>query len=304
MFKKITLNGIGLSKFSKIIWYLRDVKLPQRQELSYINFCIHSERLYDDTVYKSLLRFSKDVLSLTGSKITVCVSSPLCPLVREPIIKNNSSLDVFTARVKDVANFAQIGYHGHFYRENENKNIQISRDNYDKDIVREQIHREMEWFKIAGIYPKVYVAGWWFLASDIVLDLERFGIKVDVSVREGRGDTFGGKYLDDVSVPQCGKPFILPPSKNIVEIQSIFGPVMPTLLMKGYLSKYLDKNKTENLFFIFPLHDWDIPKHYRHLLSNIVELCRHKESIGWMDILKMRDLYLTKSRGTGESIRV
>lgn len=278
-----------LSKLPKLMWYARGVDLPSGQAVSYLNFCVHTEMLYDERVYQALLKFAKDFFVLTGKRITVCVSTPVCPLVRDAMAKNNFTDEDFASRIRELAGHADIGYHGHFYREDREGFVRISKINYDKDLVVSAMRNEIGWLKKAGANPRVYVAGWWFMTSDIVLELERLGIEVDVSVRKGKEDTFGARYLDNDKIPDYGKPFILPPSRNILEIQSIFGPVMPSTIMKGHLSQYMKNGARGNsLFFIFPLHDWDVPKYYKNILSNVEELCRAGEAVSWMNVLDMR----------------
>lgn len=288
------LKDIVLDKFTKLVWYLMDVDLPSREIPARINICVHTEMLYDELVFDALLGFSKGFLGLTGKKMAVCVSTPVCPLVKNAMKNMAVARDVVAERICEVSKFAEIGYHGHFYREGANALEQISHDNYDRDTVIRQIKGEIDWLMDIGIAPRIYIGGWWFLTSDIVLELERAGITVDVSVRKGRRDTFGGKYLEDAVLPPCGKPFLLPPSKRIIEIQSIFGPVMMTSIMKGHLSRYLCDKKDEPMSFIFPLHDWDIPKYQRNLSANIASLNESVGSVEWADIMDMRDSFFSE----------
>ncbi len=280
------------SKLTKIAWYFGNVKLPQRQGLSYLNFCIHTEVIYEDRTYQALLKFSKDFKELTGKRITVCISTPICPLVRKGLVENKLSEKLFSDRVLDMTRHADVGYHGHYYPKGTTTFDHMRRSDYNKDLVTKQIAQEMAWFKNIGISPKTYIAGCWFMMEEMVLELEKWGIEVDVSIRRDKGDTFGGVYLDISEVPQYGRPFILPPSKNIVEIQSIFGPVMIPAIMKGHLSRYMRSDIGSAQSFIFPLHDWDIPRYYHNIWANVRELHRHKDKITWASINEMRDMYL------------
>lgn len=295
----MAIADLLLNKISRIGWYLKDVGLPVSSELSYINFCIHSEVIYDKATCEALLRFSKDFHDLTGNRITLCVTTPLCPMVRDKMREKGISEDDFRSNVLSLSASADIGYHGHFYLKTRSGILQVSSANYDKGAVCGQIAEEMSWFDNLGIRPQVYVAGWWFLKEDIILALENFGIKVDVSVRKYCRDTFGGKYLFDAGIPEYGSPFILPPSKDIVEIQSIFGPIMRPPIMKRHLLRYLAGGALSERFFIFPLHDWDVPRYYRNILLNVRELCKFDHTVRWMDVLKMRDICREKIRVNG-----
>ena len=289
-------------KIMKLLCYFRRFDLPFRRGKLYLNFCIHSEVIYDDRTYEAILKFSKQFNALTGKKIVMCVSTPICPLVEKSLEERGLSREKFESRVLFLSNFAQIGYHGHFYPKGEEIIHHMRRATYDKDLVTGQIQREMRWFNTIGLKPKIYVGGCWFMMKEIVLELERVGIMVDVSIRKGKTDTFGAMYMDPSKMPDYGVPFILPPAKNIVEIQSIFGPVMPPPLMKFHLSKYADISGDEDLLFLFPMHDWDMPKYYGNIWANVEELTRAGGSIGWMDVLEMREHYLNKLvKGTSEN---
>jgi hypothetical protein len=281
-------------KISKALWYFKEPSLPRTEAPSYLNFCVHTERLHDNSVFDALLAFAADFNRLTGSRVAVCLSTPACPMTEGALAESGFCEDEFAQRVLAIREYADIGYHGHFCRQGLCVPDQISPDNYDRDVVLKQIDAEMRWFEGLDIRPKIYIAGWWFLTEDIVSELEARGIEVDLSVRKGRPNTFGTSYLDDDEVPEYGRPFILPPSKNIVEIQSIFGPVMDRRVMKGHLARYLKEAAWEEAFFIFPLHDWDIPKYRRNIWANVLELEKFKDRIDWMDILKMRDRYLER----------
>lgn len=279
-------------KFIRIVWYLANMDLPRRRAISYVNFCIHTEVMYEDGTYAALLKFAGDFNALTGKKITVCISTPVCPLVRQGLVENGLSENAFRERVLNMAGHADIGYHGHYYPEGTTTFDHMRRADYDKDLVVGQIAREMEWFKNIGISPKTYIAGCWFMMKEMVVELERWGIAVDVSIRRDKCDTFGGVYLNESEVPHYGRPFILPPSKTIVEIQSIFGPVMAPAIMKGHLSRYMRFDIESTQSFILPLHDWDVPRYRRNIWANVRELHRHKDRIAWASVMEMRDMYI------------
>jgi hypothetical protein len=277
---------------AEVIEHLGDQALPPRDAPAHVNFSIHCECVYDDRVYASLLKFAGDFNALTGKRIAICVSTPRSPLAGTMMAKRGFSEGEFEARVSDLAGSAEIGYHGHFRPLEKDGPWEIPKLEYDEKAVVEQIGKEMQWFRNIGISPKVYVAGWWFLTAGIVRELERSGIAVDSSVRKGKADSFGGRYLDDAEVPEPGRPFILPPSKGLVEIQSIFGPVMAPVFMKRHLWRHLERDTKEDLFFVFPLHDWDIPHYYRFIRANMNEVSKFKTAVDWMDILEMREVYM------------
>jgi len=283
-------------KFGKLWKALTCGIFPRRDGVSYFNFVIHCEKIYDDIIYRGLLAFAKEFFELTAKKIVICVATPFCPVVAREL--HGNARNIFADRVLKLGEYAHIGYHGHFYKEEDGVISQISAKNYDADMVMRQMREEIGWLKRLGLSPKIYVAGWWFLTDDIIIELERSGVLVDLSVRKGKADTFGTKYLDDRNIPEYGEPFVLPPSRLIVEVQSLFGPVMPPFIMKYHLAQYLCGKNRGDLFFAFPLHDWDIPKYYSNILSNVIML---KKSLGghmdWMNIPDMREAYMSKNGG-------
>lgn len=286
------IKEIFIEKLSKAAWYLKGPALPDLKEPARINFCIHTEMLYEDRVAEALLAFARDFNGLTGTKIAVCVTTPECPMTGDAMSTRGVSDSLVADRVSEIARYARIGYHGHFYRRGRSGLEQISKSNYDKEVVIMQIGKEVGWLKRLAIDPRIYIGGWWFLSADIVVELERAGIRVDASIRRGKTDTFGGRYLADEAIPSCGRPFMLPPSNDIVEIQSVFGPVMPRPIMNGHLSRCMSNDAGKPLYFIFPLHDWDIPKYHRNLWSNVKALSNSKTSVLWTDIMAMREMFL------------
>jgi hypothetical protein len=231
--------------------------------------------------------------------MAICVTTPLCPPAGDSAAKAGVTAEEFASRIIALADCAEIGYHGHFYDAGRDGPKQISGSVYDKGLVVRQIDNELDWLNGIGIRPKIYIAGWWFLSEDIVLELERRGIETDHSVRKGRADTFGARYLTDANVPDCGRTFFLPPSRDILEIQSLFGPVMAPPLMRAHLSPYMERYGDEELFFVFPLHDWDVPKYGRNIWSNVMELTASTGNVRWSGIDDMRRLAMRGATGRG-----
>ncbi len=283
-------------KVSKMIWCLTDQSLPERQAPMHLNFIIHCEVFYDKNTSDSLFSFAKEFNLLTGRRMAVCISTPRCPYVKRSMEKGRYAEGEFANRLLALSKIADIGYHGHFYiNAPDGGLVQISHLNYDKDTVTRQMREEVGWLRSAGLSPKIYTAGWWFLKEEIVLELERLGFVVDGSIRRGKRDTFGSRYLEDSEIPAAGMPFILPPSRNILEIQSAFGPVMVVPLMKWHLARLMKENMDTDSFLLFHLHDWNVLESYRNVLKNLNELSNFNKAIRWENLPDMRELYSSKN---------
>jgi len=287
---------IMLKKIPKAVWYLAKGDLPGRTGVSYVNFCVHTEMLYDEKTYLHLLKFSRNFNALTGNRTTLCVTTPLSPCVKKEMKRLGVHEKSVAERLSELKKTSEIGYHGHFYDDTGVDLKEMSAENFDERAVRNQMASEIKWLTACGVTPKIYTAGWWFLNSRIVRMLETFGIEMDSSVRKGKSDFFGGRYLGEDEVPPYGKPFILPPSSNILEIQSIFGPVMPPFFMKAHLSGYLEIDREKDIFFVFPLHDWDITRYGGSINANVSALDKLKGRFEWMDMTGMRNVWLKKEK--------
>lgn len=273
---KVKYNVFELvSKFDTFKGYARSIPAN-------VGLCVHCERTYDDAIYNKMLNFSRFFKHLTGKRLIVCVLTPLNPLLDRAMKNVGFDQKLYKGRVEALSEFCEIGYHGHFYRKEKNGGFtQINGGSPYIDTAKAQIKQEITWFHKHGFKPYQYVAGWWFLNEGIILQLESHGIEVDFSIRRSGEDTFGGRYLDEDKRPFVGKPFILPPSRNIIEIQTVFGPISHPYIVRKHLIPYMQYEPGEKTYLVFSIHDWDLLNYYREIKNSVEFVAVDSRDFKW-----------------------
>ena len=152
----------------------------------------------------------------------------------------------------------------------------------------------MQWLRDIGFDAKAYVAGWWFLTDEIILQLEQEGIEVDCSIRQKHLDTFGDKYVKDESVPPRGEAFLLPPSKNIVEIQSVFYPVEHPRRSLRHLADTMRHNPDAPLFLAIPCHEAEALHFTREVMSNVECFKEADKAFRWTPVDEQRAIIIQR----------
>ncbi len=286
-----------------LLWTFSYSPEIRRKKPININFVFHAESIANKKIFGKLMDFCKKFLNHTHAKVTLCITTPYCPQTQCQLKEFNITIGEYEKRVRDVSGFAEIGYHGHFFRrithknesselysellKNKNKEIlPISHLNYDSSLIKEQMHAEFNWLKEQNIYPITYVAGWWFLTDDIIKQLEDFGIKVDCSIRRNHTNTFGKKFVEDDKISQRGEPFILSPSKKIIEIQSVFYPIEHPRATYLNLRNVMNFRPDKELFLVFPSHEGELLEFNREFWANIKMLTK-LDHIKWTNLSEM-----------------
>jgi len=255
-----------------------------RSEPAVVGFSVHCEKIYDGVIYRALLQFSKYFFGMTGKRLIVCTHSPLNP-VTQYVIKNIGLKEAeYKERLDSLREFCDLGYHGHFYRKKkEGEYSTINEYSPHSDVAVGQIRQECGWFRDNGFTPRKYIAGWWYLNKDIVLELEAQGFETDFSMRCSGKDTFGCKYLQEDERLPVGDPFILPPSKRIIEIQTVFGPTSHPYRVGQLLGRFMRYGKDRKIYFVFSMHDWDLLIFDREIRASIEFVTRARESFQLSD---------------------
>ncbi|MFH1996797.1 MAG: hypothetical protein ABIJ27_07400 [Candidatus Omnitrophota bacterium] len=242
-----------------------------------VGLSVHCEKLYDGAIYAKLLRFSNFYRELTGRKLIVCAHSPRNPVTSYVMRLIGFSDEEYRRRLEALGEFCDIGYHGHFYRGKKDGEFAVINGNSPHaDIAVEQINKEFDWFHANGFYPRKYIAGWWYLHPEIIRALESKGIELDFSIRRSGTDTFGMSYLPDYKRPPLGEAFILPPSKKVVEVQTVFGPTSHPYRIGKLLADPMSYGRGKRIYFVFAIHDWDLLAYYREIKSNIEFITRDR----------------------------
>lgn len=275
-------------------------ELPARPVPLRVNVVVHAERLARPEAFRSLRAFARDFRRERGVPITCCVITPRCPWAALQLRQEGLDDAGYAARVRDLAEDADIGYHGHFFREAASPGA--ARETYDRDfggggeaffaeeweyrldpvgprshdagVVERQMAGELAWFSAQGIAPKVYLGGWWYMTADLAALLESHGFLADCTIRKGHPDTFGGRYLPDGEVPERGTPWMLPPTRGVAEIQSVFYPVdSPRRLAPSYRALF-SGGPAEPRAVALPLHEGEIACYGREIRAHLDLLSR------------------------------
>ncbi len=263
---------------------LPPLDLPARETPLRVNVVVHTERLARPDAFEAMLAFARAFRQERGVPLTCCVITPRCPWTAIQLRQEGLDEAGYAERVAALASEADIGYHGHFFREAASP--EAARKAYDHDfggggesffadeweyrldpvgprhhdgaVVERQMAEEMAWFSGQRIQPKVYLGGWWYMTADIARLLERHGFEADCTLRKGHPDTFGGRYLPDQGIPSRGEPWMLPPTRAVAEIQSVFYPVdSPRRLAPSYRDLFA-AGPLERRSVALPLHEGEI----------------------------------------------
>jgi len=285
--------------------FMQPIKLPARRERIRINFNFHVEDIADTETYIAFREFVKGLADAAQAKPLLCVTTPHCPQTRCQMKQNHLCEEEYEERVKELARYSEIGYHGHFFSKKKGKLDgavaewigdmlysmawadglnPMGSSNFERAVVENQMREEIAWLKGIGIEPFAYVAGWWFMNEDVALLLEQNGIKIDFSVRQRHPDTFGGRYLQNGSLPPHGEPFILPPTKGVIEVRSVFYPVEHPRRSKEFFRDTVVHSPDSPLYVVFPSHEGEAIHFSRELMDNALATRRMKGIFEWQDL--------------------
>ncbi|MFH1905591.1 MAG: hypothetical protein ABIK53_08760 [bacterium] len=274
-----------------LLWTFSSFPEIQRKKPININFVFHTEAIANKRIFDKLIDFCKKFLDYTHAKPTLCITTPYCLKTELQLDEFGITTQEYTKRVKSVSEFAEIGYHGHFFTSLSNKHtlVPINHLNYNFQLIKEQMKKEISWLQKERISPITYVAGWWFLTDDIIEQLESFEIRIDCSIRRNHTNTFGEKFIEDNKIPQRGEPFILSPSKKIIEIQSVFYPIDHPRLTLNKLKNVIDFRADKELFLVFPSHETELLEFRREFWASIKVLTK-LDYIKWTNLSEMNTL--------------
>ena len=278
-----------------MLWTFSSFPKVHRKKPININFVFHTEAIADKMIFDKLTDFCKRFFDYTHAKVTLCITTPFCPQTQRQLDEFNITIGEYEKRVRVISEFAEIGYHGHFFIDSSGM-VPINHLNYDFRLIKEQMHSEFKWFNEQELAPMTYVAGWWFLTDDIIEQLEGFGIKVDCSIRRNHTNTFGKKFIEDDKIPQRGEPFILSPSKEIIEIQSVFYPIDHPRLTLNKLKNVIDFRVNKELFLVFPSHEIELLDFNREFWASIRMLTK-LDYIKWTNLSEMNTLARKEWKG-------
>lgn len=296
---------------STLAEWLAPVALPVREEPLHVTFLFHVEYLADAQTFSPFLDFVKWLRAETQCPPMVCMTTPHCPLTAAQMSGLGVSESEYEDRVGQLADCAELGYHGHFYVRHfspetarkrcgellgdgtdqpdwelmwQNSLSPMSQEDFDESAVADQMAEELSWLRERHPNIVTYVAGWWVLNEGVVRLLEEHGVEADCSVRRHHPNTFGSRYLTDDAIPPRGAPFILPASQRIVEIQSGFYPVDHPRRTKKLLTPALSHRPDQPLFMVFPSHEGEVIQFGRAFRENVRMLMKWPDRVRWTSV--------------------
>ena len=167
-----------------VIYAVRPESFPEGFRLR-LGYVFHTEAVFQKSIFDRHLAFLKSFASLTGTKPICTVMTPANARTRRGMNSHGVSDGVFVDRVRSLAEYSTLGYHGHFYFSEKDYRMpeaEIRCNNYLDSVVREQFSREVAWFDENGLsHGGIYAAGWWFMNAPMQRILMENAFDLDFS---------------------------------------------------------------------------------------------------------------------------
>ena len=235
----------------KVYYKLQPAALKPGYRLA-LGFLFHTERIYSNPIFEALISFCQHYIDTTGKRPLCSVMSPTNSRVRLEMIKSGFSQADFVKRLEELGAYADIGYHGHFWRAEtdfDNPDNQIKNVNYqhhDDGLIWQQFDLDYSWLARQHFTLPYYAAGWWFMNSAVLSKLIKEKIEADFSYTKLRwvSNSYCKSFLEDHHI-RFGQPFRLSGSGAVITcIQTLMGcPNSPfpqdiIRLLNTYLEEY------------------------------------------------------------------
>jgi hypothetical protein len=269
------LHRLAVQAVYSTLNLVRPIPLPATGAPLHLNACFHTEQLDDDRVFETLLAWCGDFRRITGVGAWLCMMTPVNPAIRERLAKSGFPAERYGERIQRLAEIAEIGYHGHFYRPDGSP---LAGGHFAIETARPQIAAEMAWLRGLGLQPQIYTGGWWVVTPDLLQALADEGIRLDCSTRGTQGGTFGDRYPG--RMPPLGERFELVPP--VVEIGSLPYFAMPWPRYRRLLASRLPDLGQCPQWAALPLHDYSLVGIPRDDLR-IVERLTRLPYVRWID---------------------
>jgi hypothetical protein len=247
-----------------------------RPPVLWLNALFHTEMLDDDDVFRRLYHFCKSFVALVGVRPWLCVMTPLCHRVRLRLAESGFAPERYAQRILQLAETAEIGYHGHFF---DAKGERLVSTAFDMAVAGPQMAAELAWLRALDLTPKIYTGGWWVITPDLLSVLSAAGFRLDASTRGNRQNHYGDRYAENL--PPVGERFQL--VSPIAEIGSLpyFGQPWPHYL--ATMQQLLPAWGKREQWAALPLHDYDLAGADGHEWRTITRLAA-SPLVRWMDL--------------------
>jgi len=183
----------------------------------------HTEGIVSEKVVRELKEFGREVGSLFRPMLTTI--TPICPMYQVDPLVDSLRLELpriarsqkveadFGERIQGLAEYYDIGYHGHFFRAVKDG----YRPTFDFADIRNQFQAEQEFLRDLGLAPRAYAGGWWYITPEILSLAAELGFTVDTTINDLRLDSFSRKQPFPAS--PLGRPFRV--SQALLEVPSV-----------------------------------------------------------------------------------
>lgn len=180
--------------------------------------------------------------------------------------------DGFRDTLDELREYYEIGYHGHFF------SLAGGRFSpaFDSNTIRGQVLAELNCMADAGVRPRVYAGGWWFISMYLVRLLESHAFRIDTSVNDVGLDTFNRPQ--PFTIKSLGQPFRL--GDSMVEFPTFRS-------VRGMMAAARRGAGTRPSIIPIALHDYDIVAGSTSLVAQklLVRLTKKEKLATFSDLL-------------------
>lgn len=260
----------------------------------YLTLIVHTEKVHDAGIFAKMLELGAEL----PFRPSACVMTPANPYIKAAMSAEGVSEDEFRARLKKLGGPFEIGLHCHYCApgtgdRDPGAKTGIERAGFrltmnEPEEIKKQFRAEYAYLSASVAAPKAYTAGWWFMNDVVASLLEEHRFETDCSIRHGLRDSFGGTHLAPDRLPEKGVPFILPPTRTVVEFPSVFYLHMNWWTVVKELFPLLTCSKGP-LFAALPVHDYDLKENSALILENIRFLSGMK-NVKFVSLSEMKKL--------------
>lgn len=258
------------------------------------SYVFHTEAIQYKKIYEQLIKYCIEFYSITGTKPICTVMPGNNARIEFQMKEEVVSQKVYAERILNLQSFAEIGYHGHFYKDGKSfdqLDYEIKKHNntYPLKTLKKQFTEEVNWFKENNIpIEPIYSAGWWFMDNNVIELLKEHKFKLDFSF--SKSPWFWNPYSTGLYEEHHilgGEPFMM---QGITFMQNFVG-CHTTTFPQDFIRNV---NKILNDGYLLPIgsmhsHDYDLDykntiKCIRHLVE--VEKCKFYSSQEMLSIIQ------------------
>jgi hypothetical protein len=265
----------------KKVYYL----LPNNYSLSDYNlnlaYIFHTEKIYDEVIFDRLKNFCTRFKQISGAKPICTIIPPTNLLLKKEMNSKHISESHFTEKVIELSQISTLGYHGHFYLDNNPEYYNaIQCDNFISKYLTQQFNADIEWFDKNNIsHHGIYTGGWWFINEPLLNLLFENNFKYDFTF--SHSNYFYNKFSIEIMnknniVP--GEAFYLTNNTNknkILCIQNfigVHGTRFPLDFNRNFIALYKHNKIPPINIGVVNSHDYDLNLEYtlnciQHLLG-------------------------------------